>query len=713
MTILYKSDIVKYNPYIDYNTTNKSFLRMALVLKRMGIKNNYFFLSLIDRSLTGVDPHSPNLTVEQKAKIIQECKLNVWYFIREVVRIPVVGDEQGIQFQLNRGNLAFVWSFMNDVDTGLIMPRQTGKTYGTQVIVCFMMYVLGTNLDIGMFTKDSALVQDNVSRLKQLRDGLPKWMVTKTVNDSERKEGLTYAALNNAYKTFTSANDIQGAYKLGRGATMALIHFDEIAFMNYNQIIVSTAVNSMLAASTNARRNGLPSPIVFTTTAGNPDTPSGAFALDMFEKAMSFSESLYDLEDRKDLLKAIKLGSMSESPMLYLEFSYRQLGKTDEWFREAASRSKASQDDINRDLLNIWQSSSDNVILTEEQRRRLRESSAEPVFVDYSGGFAIRWYESQLKVESDAFRYSHLILGMDTSENIGRDYTTMTIISADDMRVVATCRCNDSNTMEISRFLVSILKKFPNLVFIPERNNTGTAIIDYAIEVLQKDNINPFFRIYNEVVQNIKDPKYKNIDIYNFREIHGHTRATFGFRTSGGAIAGTSRNMLYKAVMNKTLDLNASRVYDRTLIKEFCNLTLKGGRIDHEANKHDDQVISYLLACFLIFFGKNLSYYGIPDGVILRTISDSGNKIDPNLKQQQVAIRNRIAELEYLISSGISYTLKQSYERELLNLRDSLDESLISVTPLAISQVNYEESKMKPQGSSESLLRNFTSRFLH
>lgn len=216
MAILYKSDIAKYNPCIDYNTTNRSFLRMSLVLKKMGIKNNYFFLSLLDRSLAGLDPHSSNLTIEEKAKIIQECKLNVWYFIREVVRIPVVGDEKGIQFQLNRGNLAFVWSFMNDIDTGLIMPRQTGKTYGTQVIVCYMMYVLGTNLDIGMFTKDSALVQDNVSRLKQLRDGLPKWMITKTVSDSERKEGLTYAALNNAYKTFTSANDIQGAYKLGR-----------------------------------------------------------------------------------------------------------------------------------------------------------------------------------------------------------------------------------------------------------------------------------------------------------------------------------------------------------------------------------------------------------------------------------------------------------------------------------------------------------------
>ena len=120
---------------------------------------------------------------------------------------------------------------MNDIDTGLVMPRQTGKTYGTQVVVCYVMYILANNLDIGMFTKDAALVQDNVARLKQLRDGLPKWMISKSSTDSERKEGMTYAALNNAYKTFTSANDENGAYKLGR----KLLHCDLLQQCNIKQ----------------------------------------------------------------------------------------------------------------------------------------------------------------------------------------------------------------------------------------------------------------------------------------------------------------------------------------------------------------------------------------------------------------------------------------------------------------------------------------------
>ena len=90
---------------------------------------------------------------------------------------------------------------------------------------------------------------------------------------------------------------------------MGVVHFDEIAFMNYNWIIVPTAANSMLAASRNARAAGMVSPIIFTTTAGNPDTKSGAFALSIFQSAMQFSEKLYDLQNRNELLEVIKKSS--------------------------------------------------------------------------------------------------------------------------------------------------------------------------------------------------------------------------------------------------------------------------------------------------------------------------------------------------------------------------------------------------------------------
>ena len=488
---------------------------------------------------------------------------------------------------------------------------------------------------------------------------------------------------------------------------MAFIHFDEIAFMNYNWIVVPTAINAMLAASTNARKNGMPSPVVYTTTAGNPDIRQGAFALDIFLKSAVFNEFLYDLKNRNELLEVISKNSVSAAPMLYLEFSYKQLGRDDEWLKTAASRANLSPDDIDRDLLNIWKSSSENAILTEDMRRESRNSLKDPMYVDISDEFMMKWYVPEEVVTSNSFKNSPMILGMDTSENIGRDFTTITITSVTDMSTLATCRCNESNTMEIARFVSKLMIKYPGLVVIPERKSTGVVIIDYLLEVLVRNNINPYLRIYNEVVQNYRDPKYSEYDIYSYRNLTGKARSVFGFMTTSA-----SRSVLYKNVMLKTLSLNASRVYDKVLISEFCNLTLKGGRIDHTSGRHDDQVISYLLAHYLIFFGKNLNMYGISESDVLSAMTASTSPENAKSKEEQISIRRRINELKQKLNDNPSFILKQSYERELSYLERLVDDSIIEVSPIAISQVEHEQRQIDSNVSSYNSARNFAMRFL-
>ena len=707
--MLYQSDMAFSKPYIHWNTKNTSFLRMAIVLKRMGIKNYTFFLTLHQKELENVDPHDPNLSDELKAKVLLESKLNPWYFFREVIRIPASGDE-AIPFELHRGNLAAIWAFFNDIDFGLIQPRQTGKTYVTQSLVCYVMFVLADSLKIGMFTKDTVLVQDNVMRLKELRDNLPKYFVQKTAKDWDRKEGVSYDKKKNFYLTFTSANDERGAYKLGRGATMALLHFDEIAFSNYNWIVVPTAVNAMLKASEQARKAGLPSPVIYTTTAGNPDTREGSYALSIFESGTPFTEQMYDLPSRDALREVIRKSGSGN--MLYLEFSYRQLGKSDQWFHDAAARSKSSQDDINRDLLNMWQSATDKAVIPQHLLTQIRESRMEPCYVDFADGFTVRWYMDRSIIETEEFRSRPMIMGMDTSENVGRDFTTFCIIDPRDMKVVATCRCNESNTMQVARHIVTLLVRYKNLTFIPERNNTGIGIIDFVLEALQSQNINPFTRIYNEVVQNYQDPKYKDVSIHNYRELFGKVRATFGFRTTGGT-GGNSRNMLYKVTMMKTLEMNHSRIYDRSIISELCNLTERNGRIDHPVGCHDDTVISYLLACWLVYFGKNLHHYGIPEGTILQTITETGCVVAATAKQEQINIRRRIAELEEFLARNPAHIVRESYLRELSVLRPLVDDTLVAVKPLAVSQMQYQEREVsnRPRGATLSSLQSFSRRW--
>lgn len=710
--ILYQNDIRDRRVYIDYETSNEYFLRMSIVLKRMGIRNNAFFLALYQKELQGVDPHSTNLTEEQIAMISYEVKINPWYFFREVLKVPLAGGDLS-PFVLHRGNLAAIWAFLNDIDFGLIMPRQTGKTYVTQSIVTYFMFILAERTTVAMVTKDQILVNDNVQRLKDLRDSIPSYLLTKSSRDWDRKEGVSYTHLQNYYRTATSPVDQRSATKTLRGSSPAWVHFDEIAFIQYNWIMIPSIVNATLAAAQQVRSHGVPAPLIYTTTAGNPDTEAGAYALSLFQEALPFSEKLYDLANRDALLKLIE--ETGSRKMLYLEFSYKMLGKSEQWFKDASTRTVQTQDDINRDLLNIWQSSSDKAVLPERIINLIRANKRSPNFIDYESGFVVRWYKEEEYINSKEFKEQPMIMGMDTSEGVGRDFTTFVIQDPRDMAVVATCRSNLSNLMQVGKHVFEMLMRFPRMVWIPERNNTGIGIIDFVMEQMQNHNVNPYTRIYNEVVQNLDDPKYKNVNIYNYKEIIGSVRGAFGFRTTGtGGLLGGTRNLLYKVVLMKDLEMNHGRLYDSNLINELCSLTERGGRIDHTKGGHDDTVISRLLSSYMIYFGKNLNIYDIPSGTVLELLTTSGEEVSSEAKEHQFAIRRRIADLEALLAAQPATILKQSYLRELANLRPLLNEELMAIHPVAHTQVHHQERELARMGSgpTDNQMKAFVGRFI-
>ena len=93
----------------DISTRNRSFLKTSVDLRKRNVKNNKFMLALHNESLIGVDPHSKNLTNKQKLEIFEECTINIWYYLREVVRIPVDGQIDGIPYKLNLGNMSLTY----------------------------------------------------------------------------------------------------------------------------------------------------------------------------------------------------------------------------------------------------------------------------------------------------------------------------------------------------------------------------------------------------------------------------------------------------------------------------------------------------------------------------------------------------------------------------------------------------------------------------
>ena len=177
--ILFYKDWAYYPSAIpDINTRNKSALKFASILKTMGIKNHHFHLALINPALSGVDPFDPDLTNETKLLIVNECKINPWYFFRECLRIPIEGGIGSKFLEFNRANISLFWCFFNHIRYFLIQPRQTGKSVSADSTYVYLLLLGGLNTKISLLTKDDDLRRRNILRMKKIMDGflglLPK-----------------------------------------------------------------------------------------------------------------------------------------------------------------------------------------------------------------------------------------------------------------------------------------------------------------------------------------------------------------------------------------------------------------------------------------------------------------------------------------------------------------------------------------------------------
>lgn len=103
------------NVYFNFNTFNKSFIKVSDILKEQGVLNNKFFLALYDMRLETIDPYHPDLNNEMKSRIIKECYNNYWYFLREVLS-PQQGNFEYGDYILTEYNLKMHFAMANNLN---------------------------------------------------------------------------------------------------------------------------------------------------------------------------------------------------------------------------------------------------------------------------------------------------------------------------------------------------------------------------------------------------------------------------------------------------------------------------------------------------------------------------------------------------------------------------------------------------------------------
>lgn len=610
--------------YIHLETTNKSFVDMHFYLKRIGIRNNKFFLALYDSGLAGIDPRDPSLSLALKQRVLRECIINYYYFIREVVRIPQSGSGgMGARYELNRGNLAL--SFLTDLNFNIFleMPRQTGKTVGTLVRYLWCFQFGTSNSEIMFVHKDHGGSKRNLKELKEFRDMLPSYLQMSApidMNGNRLKVQNTVVNLEhprngNKIVTFPSARSEEAADRLGRGATQPLQYYDEFAFMPYNYTAYEAAVPASSKASENAAKYGAPYGRIITTTPGDLTTDEGMYAYNIRNNASVWDERYYDYSPA--MLRELK-NANKKSTYFLVRYTYQQLGKSNEYFEDQCKQLEFNWAKIRREILLEWSKASTKCPFSQEDLETIKSLCHEPIrtmLFGRVGQYILNIYEDiQEMIEHPP------IIGVDPAGAMYQDSSAIVIIDSRTTRVTADFNCNFIPTDELADLIFQIVVQFmPNAVVNIESNSIGSSVIGRLIKTRIKKNM------YYEWKEKVIEESFNGIRINKGKKL---------VKVYGTANTAQVRDRMIELLFER-VRYHKDKFISPIIQREMEQMERKkGDKIEHSDNSHDDTVFAYLHALRLWYDGVLLAdNFGIMRGSI-RT--DDNTEIEEGIVEQEI-----------------------------------------------------------------------------
>lgn len=657
--ILFLDDWKKYpNAVVHKETTNESALRLSYTYKEMGVKNHTFHLALHNPELKDVNPHDiDNLTTQQMTMILEECNENPWYYFREIAMIRPLSGVNPSRFRLNRANVALYWYFFNHIFSIVIQPRQTGKSISVDVLMIGLLNFFTASTFINMLTANDNLRTITLNRMKSLQEELPFYLDMRSKKDIFNTEIASISFFNNVYKGNVSNASPKLANSVGRGFTSPIFYSDEAIVTQNIKIALEAALMAGNAARDEAKKNNAPYGTILTTTAGDIDDRDAQYVYGLLSSATLHTEKFYDAQDAKELTYLISKNSRASDPskarvMVNITMNHRQLGFTDDWMYEKIQETIAEGLSADRDLFNVWTRGTSTSPIPKEYISSYNNSINDDPYTEiYSPhNYIIRWYIDENERENRIRQKHSFIIGVDTSDGIGRDDIAFVIRDHVNGEIIAVATFNETNLITIADFFSDFLIRYKNAIMVIERRSSAITIIDYIIQRLQANNINPYRRLYNTVVQ-YKDDYEKDYHELNKNFLPSESAITrnrkhIGFTTSG--TGATSRSTLYSTTLINMSKYTSCYTYDRELVRQITTLTVKNNRVDHPDGGHDDLVVASLLSYWFLTNGKNLNFYNINTDTLLKENEPYLREkySQSNLDQYEIAeIENKIKDI--------------------------------------------------------------------
>lgn len=604
--------------YYDFGTSNLSFLETARELKDLGIKRWYLCLEVKhpQMNVQDIDPYKEDISQEEIGRLVIEAKDNVWFYMREIVRVPAKGAPKPYRFYLHRAAHATIWCYIHSIDVELCQPRQTYKTTTATALIQHAFIYDQNNINIPyVHIKDADSVR-NAGMLRDYIEAGPNWANPwKKMRKPPGLKSLEYPAHHTKIAVKASSDSADKARDLLRGDTLFVAFIDEWEYIPYIDNVVEGCSPAMVSARSIAKENHGRTCIFYTSTPGNLDSAPGKAAQKMIDATPRFSEQYYDLTDEQ--LEAMFNGTAVENngfdgkaiTKFYIEFDYKQLRKTEEWLAEQHQRAVETNkmDEYYRGVLLLRYRGADQVLFRQEDMDYINMNVIKPSreimllnhYILYVFDHEVRHVDLMSDTPFFDIEIPYLI-GIDIAAGTGGDNTAITIVHPYTLKIVAECKSPYMGPFDLMRIITELAKMLPRAVFCPEANGVGKPIMDF----FQEGSL--IGRVYHDPRLDIS----KNATTIDPVETSLKEKA-IGRQYIGTNVSPTVRESMITLLKTLVRDYR-DKLNTPFLVQDLNTLTiLKNGKVAAEPGAHDDCVMSYLHTVFVLWYGKDLGRFGI------------------------------------------------------------------------------------------------------
>lgn len=328
-------------------------------------------------------------------------------------------------------------------------------------------------------------------------------------------------------------------------------------------------------------------------------------------KTAKWSEEFYDLPI-EEIQKRITADD--KNGIVFIEYTYRQIGLTDEWFRNIAKKI-GNPLTVRREILLQRLRGSNLSPYDRDDIDRIIDLAKRPIET-----IMLRKYY-QLDVYTKLNRNIPYIVGIDCSTGSNGDANAMSIINPYTQDLVAEFECSYIGEPEYTRVIQELVTKhLPRAIICIERNHVGDAIIAFLLE-------SPIAgRLYFDKYKELAEEKMKDLEkTESILKAQAKLKTYYGVFTEG-----KSREVMFQILANRIKN-HKDQFVGQKVTRDISKLVQKGGKIQAADGFHDDNIMSYLIGMYVLFYGNNLNVFGFDPGDILTSTEKNVGMVAPDL----------------------------------------------------------------------------------